>query len=139
MPKIKANELSTGDRVYFPRLGWRRITKIGGIDGVFIKLVFDDRKTRWFETTDLVEAELRTDELVPLPGEIIRIDRETNRASLVSPSFHGFQSEISESFKPFRRVHGLMDSAALAEVRAGATLFTKKAIYFMPRDAARFP
>jgi hypothetical protein len=132
--EIAAKQLASGDSVKFPNLGWRRIKTIAGIGGVYVKLAFTDGKLRYFRTDETVEAELRTDEPVPLPGEIIRIDRETNRASVISPSLYGFHTEISDSFQTFGRVSGLPDSAARAEIiYKGATLFTEKAVYYAAR------
>jgi hypothetical protein len=139
MSKIPATMLATGDVVYFPRLGRRRIIRMTGANSLWREFTFDDGRTHSIEHEKLVEAELRTDELVPLPGEIIRVDRETNRESVISPSLHGFHSEIADSFKTYGRVASLPASAALAELRKGAVLFTAKAIYFMARNAPRFP
>lgn len=126
---VGADQLVSGDRVKLPRKGWRTIVRMTGKSRTTVTFLLDDGRTKTFFLHEQIEAETATVKPSPQPGEILRFDLETGRTSLVSPDLFGFHTEIHSSFQPFGRTASMADSAALAELRRGATLYTSRAIY----------
>jgi hypothetical protein len=69
----------------------------------------------------------------PQPGQIMRLNRESNRISVCASHSLFDLSDISESFRAIKQKDGYSNSAAAyQELEKGATLHTHDAIYWMP-------
>jgi hypothetical protein len=132
-PKIKAKHLATGDRVRFARDGWQTVGRITNCNSISISFMFSDGVIRKLEAHQeyVVEKAEKPPELQP--GQIMRLQKESNRISLCA-SYSLFDlSDISESFRAIKQRHGFSNSAAAYhELEKGATLHTRDAIYRMP-------
>ena len=69
----------------------------------------------------------------PQPGQIMRLQKESNRISICASHSLFDLSDISESFRALKQRDGYSNSAvAYHELEKGATLHTRDAIYWMP-------
>jgi hypothetical protein len=69
----------------------------------------------------------------PAPGQIMRLQRESNRISICASHSLFDLSDISESFRALKQKDGYSNSAAAYhELERGAILHTRDAIYRMP-------
>jgi len=69
----------------------------------------------------------------PQPGQIMRLQKESNRISVCASHSLFDLSDISESFRSLKQKDGYSNSAAeYHELERGATLYTRDAIYWMP-------
>ena len=132
-PKIKAKHLATGDRVRFSRDGWQTVGRITSSNSLSIAFMFGDGVIRKLEAHREYVAEQAIKPPEPMPGQIMRLQRESNRISVCSSHSLFDLSDISESFRAIKQRHGFSNSAAAYDaLEKGATLYTHDAVYRMP-------
>ena len=69
----------------------------------------------------------------PQPGQIMRLQKESNRISVCSSHSLFDLNDISESFRAIKARHGFSNSAAAYDaLERGAILYTHDAVYWMP-------
>ena len=131
---IKAKNLASGDTVRFPRKGWLQIERITFSSSLSLSFRFADGKIRSFRPEQEVEAFLTTCPPSPATREILRVDKESGRASICLAGSLFDMKDISESFELLRvRVSCTREAAVLIALELGATLYTHDAIYTMPK------
>lgn len=131
--KIPARNLASGDIVHFPRIGAKQLLRIvrdcssvGSISAFYA-----DGKTRSLETAKIVKAEIAAEVPEAMDKQLYRFDLVTKRVSVISEGafLSGF-SDIRESYQQkFKRVCFPIEIIALDEIRNGADLYTKCAVY----------
>lgn len=135
--QISAKTIATGDVVYFPKIGKRTALRIFAKNPSKVSWVFSDGKTRTIEADRQLTVEINESEPVCRDGEIFRLDLSTNRLSVMKPDLFNFSEEIKESYRAVAWVYtAWADQAAKKDIQNGATLFTNKAIYWMPKRTA---
>lgn len=129
MNKIKAKHLATGDRVRFSRDGWQTVGRITSSNSLSIAFMFGDGTIRKLEAHREYIVEKAEKPPEAQPGQIMRLQRESNRISICA-SYSLFDlSDISESFRAIKQKDGDSNSAAAYhELEKGATLHTRVAI-----------
>ena len=133
MQKIKAKNLATGDRVRFSRDGWQTVGRITSSNSLSVAFMFGDGVIRKLEAHREYVVEKAEKPLEPQPGQIMRLQRESNRISVCASHSLFDLSDISESFRALKQRDGYSNSAAAYhELERGATLYTREAIYWMP-------
>jgi hypothetical protein len=134
MNKIKAKYLATGDRVRFSRDGWQTVGRITNCTSISISFIFSDSIIRKLEAPQEYVVEQADKPPEAQPGQIMRLNKETNRISICASHSLFDLSDISESFRALRRYKDgySNSSAAYHELERGATLHTREAIYWMP-------
>ena len=133
MNKIKAKYLATGDRVRFSRDGWQTVGRITNCNSISVSFMFSDGIIRKLETHQEYVVEQAEMPSEPQPGQIMRLQRESNRISVCASHSLFDLSDISESFRALKQKDGYSNSAAAYhELERGATLHTRDAIYWMP-------
>jgi hypothetical protein len=133
MDKIKAKYLATGDRVRFSRDGWQTVGRITNSNSISVSFMFGDGIIRKLEAHQeyIVEQAEQPPELQP--GQIMRLQRESNRISVCASHSLFDLSDISESFRAIKQKDSYSNSAAAyKELERGATLHTHDAVYWMP-------
>ncbi|HEX8737508.1 MAG TPA: hypothetical protein VF721_19405 [Pyrinomonadaceae bacterium] len=133
MNKIKAKHLATGDRVRFSRDGWQTVGRITNCNSISVSFMFGDgiiRKLKAHQEYVVEKAEKLPE---PQPGQIMRLQKESERISVCASHSLFDLSDISESFRALKQKDGYSNSAAAYyELETGATLYTSDAIYWMP-------
>jgi DNA-binding transcriptional LysR family regulator len=131
--KIKAKHLATGDRVRFSRDGWQTVERMTNCNSISISFMFSDGVIRKLEAHQEYDVEKTAKPPEPQPGQIMRLQKESNRISLCASHSLFDLGDISESFRAIRQKDGYSNSAAaFQELERGATLHTRDAIYWMP-------
>jgi hypothetical protein len=133
MNKIKAKHLATGDRVRFSRDGWQTVGRITSSNSLSVAFMFGDGIIRKLEAHREYVAERAEANPEPAPGQIMRLQKESNCISVCSSHSLFDLNDISESFRAIKARHGFSNSAAAYDaLERGATLYTHDAIYWMP-------
>lgn len=133
MNKIKAKYLATGDRVRFSRDGWQTVGRITNCNSISVSFMFSDGVIRKLEANQEYVVEKTEQPPETQPGQIMRLNRETNRISVCASHSLFDLSDISESFRALKQRDGYSNSAAaFQELEKGATLHTRDAVYWMP-------
>jgi len=133
MNKIKAKYLTTGDRVRFSRDGWQTVGRITNCNSISVSFMFSDGIIRKLEFHQEYDVEQTDKPPEPQPGQIMRLQQESNRISVCASHSLFDLSDISESFRALKQGDGYSNSAAAYhELEKGATLHTRDAIYWMP-------
>jgi hypothetical protein len=133
MNKIKAKHLATGDRVRFSRDGWQIVERLTNCNSISVSFMFSDGIIRKLEANQEYVVEQGSEPPAPQPGQIMRLNRESNRISICASHSLFDLSDISESFRAIKQKDGYSNSAAaFQELERGATLHTHEAIYRMP-------
>jgi hypothetical protein len=135
MNKIKAKHLATGDKVRFSRDGWQTVGRITNCNSINVSFMFGDGIIRKLEAHQEYIVEKAEKPPQPQPGQIMRLNKETNRISICASHSLFDLSDISESFRAIKQQKdGYSNSAAaFHELERGVTLHTREAIYWMPR------
>jgi hypothetical protein len=95
--------------------------------------MFSDGVIRKLEFHQEYDVETADKPPEPQPGQIMRLQKESNRISLCASHSLFDLSDISESFRALKQKDGYSNSAAAYhELEKGATLHTRDAIYWMP-------
>ena len=133
MQKIKAKLLATGDRVRFSRDGWQTVGRITSSNSLSVAFMFGDGIIRKLEAHREYVTERAEANPDPQPGQIMRLQKESNRISVCASHSLFDLNDISESFRAIKQRDGYSNSAAAYhELERGATLYTRDAIYWMP-------
>jgi hypothetical protein len=133
MQKVKAKYLATGDKVRFSRDGWQTVGRITNSNSISVSFMFGDGIIRKLEAHQEYVAEKAEKPPEPQPGQIMRLQKESNRISVCASHSLFDLSDISESFRAIKQRDGYSNSAAAYhELEKGATLHTHDAIYWMP-------
>jgi hypothetical protein len=133
MNKIKAKLLATGDKVRFSRDGWQTVGRITNSNSISVSFMFSDGIIRKLESHQEYVVEQAEQPPEPQPGQIMRLNRESNRISVCASHSLFDLSDISESFRAIKQKDGYSNSsAAFQELEKGATLHTHDAVYWMP-------
>jgi hypothetical protein len=133
MQKIKAEYLATGDRVRFSRDGWQTVVRITNCNSISVSFMFSDGVIRKLEAHQEYVVEKVEKPPEPQPGQIMRLQKESNRISVCASHSLFDLSDISESFRALKQRDRYSNSAAAYhELERGATLYTRDAIYWMP-------
>jgi len=134
MQKIKAKYLATGDRVRFSRDGWQTVGRITSSNSLSVAFMFGDGVIRKLEAHREYVVEEAAKPPEPVPGQIMRLQKESNRMSVCSSHSLFDLNDISKSFRAIKQRHGFSNSAAAYDaLERGATLYTHDAVYWMPR------
>ena len=95
--------------------------------------MFGDGVIRKLEANREYVTEQGSEPPKPAPGQIMRLQKESNRISICSSHSLFDLNDISESFRAIKARHGFSNSAAAYDaLEKGATLYTRDAIYWMP-------
>ena len=133
MQKTKAKNLATGDRVRFSRDGWQTVGRITSSNSLSVAFMFSDGVIRKLEAHREYVVEPAAQPPEPIPGQIMRLQKESNRISVCSSHSLFDLNDISESFRALKARHGFSNSAAAYDaLEKGATLYTHDAVYWMP-------
>jgi hypothetical protein len=133
MNKIKAKLLATGDKVRFSRDGWQTVGRITNSNSISVSFMFSDGIIRKLEAHQEYVVETAEKPPEPQAGQIMRVQKESNRVSVCASHSLFDLSDISESFRAIKQKDGYSNSsAAFQELEKGATLHTHDAIYWMP-------
>jgi hypothetical protein len=133
MNKIKAKYLATGDKVRFSRDGWQTVGRITNCNSISVSFMFSDGVIRKLESHREYVVEQAEKPPEPTPGQIMRLQKESNRISVCASHSLFDLSNISEAFRALKQRDGYSNSAeAYHELETGATLYTIDAIYWMP-------
>jgi hypothetical protein len=133
MNTIKAKYLVTGDRVRFSRDGWQTVGRITNCNSISLSFMFSDGVLRKPEAHREYVVEQAEKPPEPQPGQIMRLQKESNRISVCASHSLFDLSDINESFRALKQRDGYSNSAAAYhELERGATLYTRDAIYWMP-------
>lgn len=133
MNKIQAKLLATGDRVRFSRDGWQTVGRMTNCNSISVSFMFSDGIIRKLEAHREYVVEQAEKAPEPEPGQIMRLNRESNRISVCASHSLYDLSDISESFRAIKQRDGYSNSAAAYhELERGATLHTRDAVYWMP-------
>ena len=129
MEKTKAKNLATGDRVRFSRDGWQTVGRITSSNSLSVAFMFSDGVIRKLEAHREYVVEEAEKPPEPQPGQIMRLQKESNRISVCSSHSLFDLNDISESFRAIKARHGFSNSAAAYDaLEKGATLYTHDAI-----------
>jgi hypothetical protein len=133
MQIIKAKYLATGDRVKFSRDGWQTVGRMTNCNSISVSFMFGDGIIRKLESHQEYVVEQVEHRPEPQPGQIMRLQKESNRISICASHSLFDLSDISESFRAIKQKDGNSNSAAAYhELERGATLHTYDATYRMP-------
>jgi hypothetical protein len=133
MNKIKAKYLATGDKVRFSRDGWQTVGRITNCNSISVSFMFSDGIIRKLEAHQEYVVEKIETLPEPQPGQIMRMQKESNRISVCASHSLNDLSDISESFRALKQRDRYSNSAAAYhELERGATLHTRDAVYWMP-------
>jgi hypothetical protein len=133
MNKIKAKYLATGDRVRFSRDGWQMVGRIMNCNSIGVSFMFGDGIIRKLEAHREYVVEQAEHQPEPQPGQIMRLQKESNRISVCASHSLFDLSDISEAFRAIKQKGGYSNSsAAYHELERGAILHTHDAVYRMP-------
>ena len=133
MVKIKAKYLATGDRVRFSRDGWQTVGRMTNCNSISVSFMFGDGIIRKLEAHREYVVEQAAGNPEPQPGQIMRLNKESNRVSVCASHSLFDLSDISESFRALKQKDGYSNSAAAYhELERGATLYTREGVYWMP-------
>jgi hypothetical protein len=133
MNKTKAKHLATGDRVRFSRDGWQTVGRITNCNSISVSFMFSDGIIRKLEAHQEYDVEQGSEPPEAQPGQIMRLNKESNRVSICASHSLFDLSDISESFRALKQRDGHSNSgAAYQELELGATLHTREAVYWMP-------
>jgi hypothetical protein len=133
MNKIKAKHLATGDKVRFSRDGWQTVGRITNSNSISVSFMFSDGVIRKLEAHQEYVVEQAEKPPEPQPGQIMRLNRKSNRISICASHSLFDLSDISEAFRAIKQKDGYSNSAAaFQELENGATLHTHDAVYRMP-------
>jgi hypothetical protein len=133
MNKIKAKYLATGDKVRFSRDGWQTVGRMTNCNSISVSFMFSDGIIRKLEAHREYVVEKAEQPPEPQPGQIMRLQKESNRISVCASHSLFDLSDINESFRAIKQRDGYSTSAAAYhELETGAILHTRDAIYWMP-------
>ncbi|HEX8736459.1 MAG TPA: hypothetical protein VF721_14110 [Pyrinomonadaceae bacterium] len=133
MDKIKAKYLATGDRVRFSRDGWQTVGRMTNCNSISVSFMFGDGIIRKLEAHREYAVEQAAGNPEFQPGQVMRLNKESNRVSVCASHSLFDLSDISESFRALKQKDGYSNSAAAYhELERGATLYTREAVYWMP-------
>jgi hypothetical protein len=131
--KIKAKHLATGDKIRFSRDGWQTVGRITNCNSISVSFMFSDGIIRKLEAHREYVVEKAEQPPEPQPGQIMRLQKESNRISICASHSLFDLSDINESFRAIKQRDGYSNSAAAYhELETGAILHTRDAIYWMP-------
>ncbi len=134
MNKIQAKHLATGDRVRFSRDGWQTVGRMTNCNSISVSFMFGDGIIRKLEAHQEYVVEKAENPPEAQPGQIMRLNKETNRISVCASHSLFDLSDVSESFRALKKQKDgySNSSAAFHELEKGATLYTRDAVYWMP-------